>query len=201
MKNIFLGMIVVLFSIPSHAQFIALGNMLSYYYNDVWDQFDEYQVQSGGEFYQDELYLVLISKPLMMEYTIALNTKQRQELLGAIQKYKEWRQIAIENQVEHAKVIQTMPLYMMKQSGFTDNQALNPSVILKFISNSPQEHLFVFDFPELTTDNEYLNIEVEAIFLTYDSVNSLENLLQEEFLIEQFKAGVDAELSVDDLFQ
>ena len=176
---------------------IALTNINAYYYDPFSKTVLNTTLQINSSINEGETYAIIYFEPTLVQYAAFFIKEQRIELLAALQKYKEWHEIAIKNKVEHAKDIAVFPVYAVVDRNFLKTTVYYPNLTIHFVSNSIAEHYLYFIFHEAPTDNIFLKMNPGSFFLDYENVILLEQMLQEDNILE----GLENLRKNDALFQ
>ena len=182
---------------PLYSQEVTLANLNVYYYNNISKIVSGTALQINGGMNGEDTYAIIYFEPTLVQYAALFSKEQRIELLAALQKYKEWREIAIKNKVEHAKDIAIFPIHAVVDRNFLKTTVYNPNLTIHFVSNSTTEHFLYFFFHESPTDNMFLKMNPGSFFLDYENVVFLEQVLQENNILE----GLENQRKNDALFQ
>ena len=193
-KMIFMLLLIIT---PVYSQEFTLANLNAYYYNNISKIVSDTTLQINGGVNGEETYAIIYFEPTLVQYAALFSKEQRIELLAALKKYKEWREIAIKNKVEHAKDIAVFPIHAVVDRNFLKTTVYNPNLTIHFVSNSMTEHFLYFFFHEAPTDNMFLKMSPGSFFLDYENVVLLEQVLQENTLLE----GLENLRKNDILFQ
>ena len=180
---------------------LSLATIEAYYHNEMFEIVSAFKLQINGGISEGETYAIVYFEPTLVQYVAFFSKEQRAELLAALQKYKEWREIAIKNKVEHTKDIATFPVYAVVDRNFLKTTVYNPNLTIRFVSNNVTEHYLYFIFHESDTDNKFLKMTPDAFFLDYDNVLLLEQVLQEKDFVTKTSEGLESLRKNDALFQ
>ena len=179
---------------------VALTKINARYYNPLFEKVSEFTLQINGVQRKGDTFAFMYFAPTRVKYAAILSQEKREELLTALQKYKKWRKIAIDNKVEHIKNIATFPITGSINFN-TDTIAYDPNVTIRFASNSIEDHFLVFIFHKTDTNNEFIKMRPNGFFLDYDNVLALEKLLQENNFVTKTEIGLERKRKKDALFQ
>ena len=197
-KILFIQLIIMA---PLYAQKeVALAKIEARCYNPMFETVSEFQIQINGVQREGETFAFIYFAPTRIRYAAIFAQEKRGELLAALKKYKAWRQIAINNKVQHIKDIAHFPISGAINFN-ADTIAYDPNLTIRFASNSTIDHFLVFIFHETATDNGFVKMRPNAFFLDYENVVELEKLLQENNFVTKTSEGLERKRKKDALFQ
>ena len=180
---------------------LSLATIEAYYHNEMFEIVSAFKLQINGGMSEGETYAIVYFEPTLIQYMAIFSKEQRAEVLATLKKYKEWREIAIKNKVEHTKDISTFSIYGIGDRNFLKTTVYDPNLTIRFASADPENHFLYFVFHETATDNEFLKMTPDAFFLDYDNVLLLEQVLQEKNFITKTSEGLENLRKNDALFQ
>ena len=202
MKKLIKVLFMLLLIAPVYSQDeLSLATIEAHYYNEMFEITSAFKLQINGGINEGETYAIIYFEPTLIQYMAVFSKEQRVEILAALQKYKEWRKIALKNQVEHTKDIVTFSISAVGDLNFLKTTVDNPNLTIRFASVDPKNHFLYFVFHEATTDNEFLKMTPDAFFLDYDNVILLEQVLQEKDFVTKTSEGLENLRKNDALFQ
>ena len=162
--------LLLLITVPLYSQEeVSLANLKAEYYNSFFTKILETTLQITG-FTRDEENFTAI---YFSKYAALFSKEQRIELVAALQKYKEWQEIAVDNKVEHTKDIATFSITAVADTE-SDRQADNPNLTIRFVSNSVTDHVLFFIFYETSTKNIFVKMKPDDFSLDYKNAVLLE---------------------------
>ncbi|MGL5956241.1 MAG: hypothetical protein ACRC0X_06500 [Brevinema sp.] len=189
--------ILLMMSVTLHAQSVLLEELPAYYYNDMFDITSEFELDVYG--LEGKSDVIFSFTPTLVEYQAYFTKEQQAQLLSAIQKYKEWRTVALKNKVEHTKDIVTITFNTIVDNTLVQGRVRNPKVTVRFVSGDLQNHFLYFVFHEARAKNLFLGINPDPFFLDYQTVLQLETLLND--LERKTKQKLSSQQEKDALFQ
>ena len=176
-------------------------------YNDLWSNMSDsllnlYYLPLGFEGQAPEELYILEDAGDFTSFLYYFNNEQRILILQGIAKFKSWRDVAIKNAVSHQKSILTLPLKQARKSiGTSVLVSQSPTMDIIFFSQTPSNHMLVLDFPPSASDNPFVDIEGDDIYLNYENAIALEKALDLP-TIKQLITDIQTEKSnIDALFQ
>ncbi|MGL5721327.1 MAG: hypothetical protein ACRCY4_02875 [Brevinema sp.] len=131
--------------------------------------------------------LIFSDKNTSNSFLIELSSQQRQDLLQAIAKYKDWNGKAIKEKYEIEKEITNIDstsIYWKKDSDQYGFFNYNMSLRLIFFSQNEKRHQLVLVLPFLEIKQEKVSIQPPTIYIEYDEVLKLENLFSEKAITQ-----------------
>jgi len=170
-------LIIVLSSVS--AKEIEVKKVKCYYFNDILKGQAETEVvihylYSPDNPFHDHLFLIFT----FSEVVVPLDSIRRNELIGYIDKYKEWNIQASNQNVELDKNIGKLELPMAFYFGselHIDSWAI---MKLHFLSHTPKKHQFCMIFDELQSrSNEYISKKPETIYFWWNEIMAIREAL------------------------
>ena len=176
MKQILLSALLLLIVNPIFSQIKNTSSDLSY--DLMFDMASTFSIDTNKKKSVNSQYVFIDFQPALTSYTIALDTSQRKKLLNAIQRYKNYRTTAINNNTEYQKRITAFTFHEIKDH-VQQVSSYNPSLTVSFSSTGTADHLLVFSIQKIQQNKR---IYPETFYLEHEGVLQLEELLQEDYL-------------------
>lgn len=138
-------------------------------------------------------------------YFITLSDKERKLLLNAIDKYKQWNKIAIDNKAEADKMIDSFDItsiFWRLQNQNSGYMGTDIGMHIKFFSQTKDRHQFVIYFDEAKSDkNQFITVSVPTLYLDNKEILKLEKLLQNSHINKTLKAELEKKKTINTLFK
>ncbi len=181
---IFIGMLIIMLTFNAAAQDTIYGKFEYMRYNEILSNMTD---QTGQAFFMSEDLEVpafgLESSTLAI--LIPLAEEERTTFLKAIEKYYEWNQQAIDQEVELEKEIDqitTRIIFSQTGDNYVDNSA---TVQFYFFSQNKENHQFVLRFSELEArSNQFISLDFDNAYFSSEQVKKLESLFTDQGLEE-----------------
>jgi len=180
-----------------------IGSVEGLFYNDTVSSFSSEEMTVIVDDRNEKRLISLFTTDFLNNYFIAFSDDEIKLLRDAISKYKIWRETAIKNEIELQKEINEFEVdnifWAMKDS--TGYKMTNPSIALIFLSQNTNRHQLVIVAQNLKSDNDIdITQTLPKIYLDYEEVIKLENLLNEENINSTMEEKIKAKQKEDCLF-
>jgi len=123
--------------------------------------------------------------------SIEINLEKKNEILDIINKYKEWNDQAIKENVKIEKEINKMKIveiswkYLSSEDWYGSGRN---DIFFKFFSQNTKHHQLLIIFPKVKSyNNEFITNRPETLYLDYNNVLILEKLLSDDYINAQLE--------------
>ena len=181
------------------SQETQIGKVKAKKYNDLLSQFIDTSL--SFTYVPDSEQVGMYQKSALATSAHIMTLDDRDTLIKIVDKYLEWRQTAIENEVKIEKKIE---IDFNSFSGFMYGGDLyiseNGEMYGTLFSRSEKKHELVLTFEELvSTSNEYITHKPDRLYIEYEDVLNLKKLISDEN-IEKVIEEINKQKEVDNLF-
>lgn len=132
---------------------------------------------------------------------LGLSKENREFLLEAIEKYKKWNQIAIENEKAIDRLISKTNIFFSWSNGVNKEwrRQVDLPVAFSFFSQSKERHQFVISFGN-AEEESYKRDDIPTLYFEYEDVLILEKYLTDEYIEAQIEQNKLDKIEEDRLF-
>lgn len=192
--------LLILSTTMSFSQEIELDSINGYMKNKFLKKTDNFPITIVGmKNTNKEILMKLRFRPKITSYEIVLDSAQQKQLLQGMQKYVEWRKIAIENNVTNYKDISTISIQSVYESALNET-VTNGSMTLIFSSTNAKTHLLNMKVNKLSSKKTGIDVAPKLFYIDYLGVLTLEKLLKDNFS-NKINEALQKQKKVDGLFQ
>tara|TARA_B100000427_G_C15365169_1_gene531731 strand:+ start:229 stop:795 length:567 start_codon:yes stop_codon:yes gene_type:complete len=181
------------------SQETTFGEVEAKKYNDLLGRFID--TSFSFSYMPDTERLGMYQKSALATSIHVMTLDNRDTLIKIVDKYLEWRETAIENEVKIQKKIEidfnSIAAFMYGGELYLSE---NGKMYGTLFSRSEKKHELVLTFEELvSTSNEYITHKPDILYIKYEDVLNLKKLISDEN-IEKVIEEINKQKDVDNLF-
>lgn len=218
-KNIFLGLIFILFILPLHSktnddglEFWTKNKIGCFVFNDTFKKMDKCELSLFIKV--NSKYKIKFKKytgniiQLYFNAAITRNCleiipEERMKILEIINKFKDWHKKALKEKVKIDKNINNIDYDLSWRSIYGDDwyHSKKDKMYFGFFSQSTKHHQLTIQFSKgHDINNSYIDNRPETLYLEYEQVLFLENFLSDDYINKQIEIA-KKEKEKEDMFQ